>query len=151
MKQYLTNSEKETKNLAKIVQQAHHKNRVFALSGQLGTGKTTFVQGFAKGLGIKEKIVSPTFVLIKEYEIVRQHKVPKTKNILYHIDLYRVDRKQVGELGLKELIDKQPAIGRTKHFILIEWAEKAKSFLPKETIWVRFEQIDEFKRRIIIH
>jgi len=80
MQKYISNSEEETKQIARKITK-ETKSRFFALSGELGAGKTVFAQGFAKGLGIKEKIISPTFVLI------RQHQIPKTKKVLYHIDL----------------------------------------------------------------
>ncbi len=135
MKQYITYSEKETKNLAKDI--SKRLRGVIALSGKLGSGKTTFAQGFAKGLGIKEKIISPTFILI------RQHKIPDSKNMLYHVDLYRL--KDLKELGLGELMNDP------NNIVLIEWAQKAKSLLPKETTWIKFKQIDEFKRRITVY
>lgn len=138
MKTYITHSEKETRYLAKkIAKKITHG--VVALTGELGAGKTTFAQGFAEGLGIKDKIISPTFVLI------RQHKIPKLQKILYHIDLYRLaDDKDLKGLGLKEILQDQ------NNVVLIEWAEKAKSFLPKETLWISFQYIDGQKRSIRI-
>lgn len=138
MKNYLTKSEEETRNLASKI--ANYSNaKIFALKGDLGSGKTTFVQGFAKGLGIKEKIISPTFVL------VRIHKIPKTKKFLYHIDLYRLENeKQIKDFGILEIIQDP------KNIVLIEWAEKAKSLLPKETIWIHFETISSSLRKITI-
>lgn len=139
--QYITNSEEETKELAKrfVVRQAHHKPLILALSGELGSGKTTFVQGFAKALGIKEKIISPTFVLI------RQHKIPNAKNMLYHIDLYRLENlDDLKPLGLEELWQSD------NNIVLIEWAEKAKKLLPKNTTYIKFETQDENKRQIIV-
>lgn len=144
--QYTTNSEKETKKLAeKIAQwirQAHYIN-VVALTGELGAGKTTFVQGFAKGLGIKDKIISPTFVLI------RQHLIPKTKKILpagrqvlFHVDLYRINSFQ--ELGLKEIL-KNP-----DNVVLIEWAEKLNYLSPKNSKKIIIEKLEGDKRIITI-
>src|SRR3989344_8594763 len=78
---------------------------VIALTGELGAGKTTFVQGFAGGLGIKDKIISPTFVLI------RQHKIPKTDKTLFHIDLYRIEmEREFEDLGLKEILQNPEAV-----------------------------------------
>lgn len=137
MKQYTTTSEKETKDLAKKLAKQLHG--VIALSGELGAGKTTFVQGFAKGLGIKEKILSPTFVLI------RQHYIPNSKQILYHLDLYRIDDPdQIESVGIKELLQ------NPKNMILIEWAEKIKKYLPKETTWIYFETLGNSKRKITV-
>lgn len=143
MAQYLTSSEEETKKLAqklaKIVRQAHHGKNVFALFGELGAGKTTFIQGFAKGLGIKEKIISPTFVLI------RQHQIPNTKKVLYHIDLYRIgDEKEIKNLGLADLIN------NSDHLILIEWADKIKRLLSKSTVRISIKIINATLRKITI-
>jgi len=105
---------------------------VLALSGNLGGGKTTFLQGFAKGLGIKEKILSPTFVIMKKF------------GNFYHIDCYRLkNEKDILELGFKEII-KNP-----KNIVAIEWPEKIKKILPKNTILIKFKFIDKNKREII--
>lgn len=139
-KHYITKSDTETKNLAKILSKKL-KSKMIALSGPLGSGKTTFVQGFAQGLGIKDKIISPTFVLI------RQHKIPGTKKTLYHADLYRLNsQKDLQELGLKDLFEDPNAI------VLIEWAEKAKELLPKDTVFIYFKTSSDNNREIeIIH
>lgn len=129
MKTFITQSDKETQKLAyKLAQK--YRNGVIALVGELGAGKTTFAQGFAKGLGIKDKIISPTFVLI------RQH------INLYHVDLYRIDSFK--ELGLEELFSDKNAV------VLIEWAEKAKDLFPKNTTWITFEMLSANKRKITV-
>lgn len=129
MKTFITQSSFETQRLAQNLAK-NFKSGVIALSGPLGAGKTTFVQGFAKGLGIKDKIISPTFVLI------RQHKN------LYHVDLYRINNFQ--ELGLNEILE------NPSNIIIIEWAEKIKKMLPKDTTWITFEVFGETKRKIIL-
>lgn len=136
MPQYISHSEKETKRIATTAaQQISHG--VIALTGELGAGKTIFVQGFAEGLGIKEKIVSPTFVLI------RIHKVPKGEQILYHVDLYRLENDyQIKNLGLEEIIN------NPNNLVLIEWAEKIGKYLPKETIKI-FIQKQKGNQRLI--
>ncbi|OGE28130.1 tRNA (adenosine(37)-N6)-threonylcarbamoyltransferase complex ATPase subunit type 1 TsaE [Candidatus Daviesbacteria bacterium RIFCSPHIGHO2_01_FULL_40_11] len=143
MAKYLSSSEKQTqqiaRQLAKMVRQAHHKRKVFALTGELGAGKTIFVQGFAKGLGIKDKIISPTFILI------RQHKIPDTTQTLYHIDLYRLeDTKDFRHMGLKEILSDP------NNIVLIEWAEKAKELLPKNTVKINISKGDDQNRVIAI-
>jgi tRNA threonylcarbamoyladenosine biosynthesis protein TsaE len=138
MKKYITKSNLETQKLAEDFAKSFTGN-VIALSGSLGTGKTTFTQGFAKGLGIKDKIISPTFVLI------RQHKIPKTKKTLFHIDLYRLEnQEEFKNLGLVDLFNNNNDI------ILVEWAEKAKNLLPKNTIWIHFNSIDLNTRQLSI-
>lgn len=139
MKQYITHSENETKNLAKKISK-EIKGRVFALYGDLGVGKTTFVQGFAQGLGIKDKIISPTFVLI------RQHLIPKTKKILYHVDLYRLENPEdTKHLGIEEIMENPDNI------VLIEWAERVNNLLPKNTLKISIENIGENNRKITFH
>lgn len=139
MKTYITNSEAQTRKLAEQLT-GKVSSRVIALIGNLGAGKTTFVQGFAKGLGIKEKIISPTFVLI------RQHKIPKSSKTLYHVDLYRLDNiSNIDHLGLKEIIENPDNI------VLIEWAEKIKALLPKDTIKIVLEVTAINKREITLY
>lgn len=140
---YESDSEEETKQiaaeLAKMVRQAHHKSNIFALSGELGVGKTIFVQGFAKGLGISEKIISPTFVLI------RQHPIPKTKRILYHIDLYRLENiEDIKTLGLSEIWSDP------NNIVLIEWADRIEKFLPKDTVKITIINKGTQSRIIIV-
>lgn len=138
METYLSHSAKETKAIAYELAKKITSG-VIALTGDLGSGKTTFAQGFAEGLKIKEKIISPTFI------IVRQHKIPKTKKIFYHIDLYRLEDKQsLKGLGLEEIIN------HPQNIVLIEWAEKIKHILPKNTIWISFQPIDDQTRSITI-
>lgn len=134
MQKYLSSSDEETKQIAaKLAKE--NKGNVFALSGNLGAGKTTFVQGFAKGSGIKEKIISPTFVLI------RQHQIPSTTKALYHIDLYRLDK--MDHLGLEEIWSDP------NNIVLIEWAEKLKK-LPKGTIKISIQKEGLYSRLISI-
>jgi len=128
MKQYTSYSEKNTKQIAQNIAQ-EFKSGVVALIGELGTGKTTFVQGFAQGLGITDKVISPTFVLI------RQHKIPQTEKTLFHIDLYRIENiENLNQLGLKDLwLDK-------RNIILIEWAQELENLLPANTTWIKIEK-----------
>src|SRR3989339_1458706 len=134
MGQFISSSEKETKQIAgRLARQI--TRGVIALSGELGAGKTTFVQGFAKGLGIKEKIISPTFVLI------RQHQIPKTKKVLYHIDLYRLENiESLKQLGIEEICS------YSNNIILIEWADKIEKILPADTLKISIAKIENTKR-----
>lgn len=127
---FKSNSVEDTNQLAaKIAEKVKDSGGVIALSGDLGAGKTTFTQGFAKALGIDEKIISPTFV------IMRQHQVPNSSKVLYHIDLYRLgDETNLNEVGIAELFS------NPDNLIIIEWAEKAKSQLPENTIWINFRR-----------
>lgn len=105
---------------------------VIGLEGNLGSGKTTFVQGFAKGLGIKEKIKSPSFAIMKIFEL--GHKKNKSFNHLIHLDAYRLNKpEEILDLGFEEII-KNP-----KNLVLIEWFEKIKKILEKPHIKIAFK------------
>ncbi len=111
---------------------------VVGLSGDLGSGKTTFLQGFAEELGVKEKILSPTFVILKHFKI---------KNSIfsdfYHIDCYRIGKPEdILEVGFEKIILED------KNIIAIEWPEKIKKFLPKDFIRIKFKSINFNKRKI---
>lgn len=133
----LTNSAEETIAAGEKLARTLKPGDVVALSGELGSGKTTFTKGIGKGLGVKDArhINSPTFVLIKEYD----GKVP-----LYHLDLYRLDNiKDIENIGVEEYI-------YGDGIAVIEWSEKIKEILPKRHIWVRFKIKAENKREVII-
>ena len=120
---------------AKIATQFKKSGGVIALFGDLGSGKTTFTQGFAKGLGITEKIISPTFILMRKYP----H--------FYHVDLYRFEdniAQEVENIGLTDIL------GKGKNIVVIEWAEKIKDLIPANAVWIKFENLGKDKRRIII-
>lgn len=111
----------------------------FALSGNLGAGKTTFVQGFAKGLGIKTKIVSPTFILMRSYQ--------SKKLNFYHVDLYRLEKEvetETQNLGLTDVWNREGSV------VVIEWAEKISNILPQDTTWIKFDNTGEETRKIEI-
>ena len=136
---YQTNNAGETKKLGKsmarkILKLPKIKGAfVVALQGDLGGGKTTFVQGFAKGLGIKEKITSPTFVIMKKF-----------KNF-YHIDCYRIQKpEEILEIGFKEIIS------NPENIVAIEWPERIEKILPKNTIKIRFKFINKNTRKITV-
>lgn len=113
---------------------------VFGLEGNLGSGKTTFLQGFAKGLGIKQKILSPTFVIIKRFQVSSSR-----FQDFYHIDCYRINNpKELLNLGFKEIV-KKPA-----NIIAVEWSERIKQILPKNTLSVKFEILAKKERKITI-
>ncbi len=136
-------SKEETQKIATRVAKRYKKGGVVALVGELGAGKTTFTQGFAKALGIKEKIISPTFILM------RSHPLPSStgasKMVLYHVDLYRLEGEQLKvEFGLKEIMS------IPNNLVLIEWADKIKDQLPKDTLFITFKKISENEREITI-
>ena len=138
-KEYLTKSPGETKKLgealAKTLLRNPPKNRatVVGLRGDLGGGKTTFLQGFAKGIGKRVKILSPTFIIMR-----------RTGNF-YHIDCYRIKGpKDLLALGFKKIL------AGPKNIVAIEWADVVKKIMPRHAVWVDFKFVDKNKRRIVI-
>lgn len=117
---------------------------VIALYGDLGSGKTTFVQGLAEGLGIKRRIISPTFIIVRRYESgIRNQELGR--NNFYHIDLYRIEHeKDLEGLGIEEIIN------NPENIVVIEWAEKMISLLPRKRIDIRFFYENRNKRKIVI-
>jgi len=137
MKTLTLKSARATKALAawiakKILRGKPEKNaRVIGLVGDLGSGKTTFIQGFIKALGVKTRIVSPTFLIFRPYPLPKR---AKNFRMAIHADLYRIhSSKELTKLGFKELL------GNPQNIILIEWADKIKKFLPKNTLWIKLE------------
>ena len=119
-----TKSVQGTRQVAKRLAKELRGGDVVALYGNLGSGKTVFVQGLAKALGIKRRILSPTFVFLRSYPFV----LKRAWLIFHHIDLYRGKSKNdYVNLGLEELF-------LPNSIVVIEWAEKIKIFLPKKRI-----------------
>jgi tRNA threonylcarbamoyladenosine biosynthesis protein TsaE len=146
MENFLTTSPAQTKkvgkDLAKEIKKAGPKAQacLLVLEGDLGGGKTTFLQGFAIGLGIEEKILSPTFVIMKRFKIQGS----EFKNF-YHLDCYRLkDAKDVLCLGFEKILSDK------NNIIAIEWPEKIKEALPKDLIKIQFEFIDDKRRKLKI-
>ena len=115
--------------------QTLHPGDVVALTGDLGAGKTCFVQGLARGLGVTARATSPTFVLVNEY---------RGRLSVHHVDAYRTTSvTELADLGLDEMIDGD---GVT----VIEWAEKAAPLLPARTIHVHIDGVGDEPRAIRI-
>lgn len=142
MEQIITKSAEETQEFAKKFAERIKPGDIVALSGELGAGKTTFTQGFVQGLEITNRIISPTFVIIRMYRIKNQES--RIKN-LYHIDLYRIENEGGLEgLGLKEILEEKDAVK------LIEWPERMGSLLPEKRWDIRIESLGESERKINI-
>ncbi len=143
-KNIVTRSPEQTRELAgelagelacKFSKKSSHQGAlVLGLQGRLGSGKTTFVQGFARGLGVGEKITSPTYVLMKKYECRRPGSGPGEQlSHLYHIDCYRLEKaEELLQLGWKEIRS------QNKNIVLIEWPERVKKLLPEDAVFIRF-------------
>jgi len=154
---FKTNNQAETRELAKklikiFVQSEQNRKHalVVSLEGELGTGKTTFTQGFAKALGVEAWIKSPTFILMREHKISQKpegHKAysPYGFTALIHIDCYRLkNEKTFVELGLKDIL-KDP-----ENIVFVEWGEKLKGLLPQNAIKISFKHLGGNQREIKI-
>ena len=146
-KKIITKSAEETQKLGEKLAGEINSGKtaaVLCLQGDLGGGKTTLLQGFAKGLNIKEKILSPTFVILKHFKITK-NKSSEFKDF-YHIDCYRINKPEdILELDFKEIIS------NPKNIVAIEWPEKIKKILPKYTIIIKFDFLNKDRRKIAIN
>lgn len=125
--------EYDTIELAQNLESEKFPNMIICLNGELGSGKTMFTKGFAKALGIKDNITSPTFSIIKEYD----GELP-----LYHMDVYRLDGDTSG-VNIEEYYTKGGVV-------IIEWADTMKDILPKERLDIKIKVLDENKRVLVI-
>ena len=149
--QFLSHSPEETKKFAKelttkLLKKPFQRKGalVLGLEGELGTGKTSFAQGFAKGLGVKEKILSPTFLIMRKLQIPKPkfQTNPKLANF-YHIDCYRIQNsKELLALGWRKIVT------NPQNIVLVEWADKVKTILPKDALGVTFSHAGKTKRTL---
>ncbi|OGG08320.1 tRNA (adenosine(37)-N6)-threonylcarbamoyltransferase complex ATPase subunit type 1 TsaE [Candidatus Gottesmanbacteria bacterium RBG_16_43_7] len=114
-------------NLARRILTENKLPQVVCLEGELGSGKTTFVRGFARGLGVSQRIISPTYIVIRYYTI------PDSANIFYHIDLYRLDRQDETIANTLGEITSDPS-----SISCIEWADRITELLPQSLIRIQF-------------
>ena len=123
---YETYSSNETFNIGKDIGSQSKKGQVFCLIGDLGVGKTTFTQGFAKGLEIDEHISSPTYTIVNEYE---EGRLP-----FYHFDVYRISHvEEMDEIGYEEYFYGEGVC-------LVEWANLIEEIIPNDAIWITIEK-----------
>ena len=132
-------TKRTAKELARSLTAGTH-SRVIALVGDLGAGKTTFTQAFAVALGVADKVASPTFVILKIYEL--------KKGIAFrhfaHIDTYRlVSPKELLHLGFDKLVKDKDAI------VVIEWADRVRELIPKDAIWISFVHGEQENVRVL--
>ena len=142
---FVSNSPNKTQRigniLAREVLEDFSRDRavVLGLTGDLGGGKTTFLQGFALGLGLKEKVLSPTFIIFRRNKI---EKSPTFKNF-FHFDCYRIRKpKEILSLGFKDIISDP------RNIVAIEWAERLGKIIPRSTVFLDFEFINKTTRKI---
>lgn len=126
IKIYETFSEKETFLLGKRIGEGAKEKDVFALTGDLGVGKTVFTKGVAEGLGIREPVNSPTFTIVQEYT---EGRLP-----FYHFDVYRIGSiEEMDEIGYEDYF-----YGKGVSFV--EWANLIREIMPENTTWITIEK-----------
>lgn len=144
----ISHSAAQTQRLGARLGELLQGGELILLNGQLGTGKTTFTQGLAQGLGIAEQINSPTFTLLKEYKRrssagLKPGGLPKHGPVppaLYHFDLYRLDDPdEIFDLGFEDYFE-------GNDICVVEWAEKADLYWPSNHLSIRLKILSETKR-----
>jgi len=145
----ISNSSENTKKVAREFSKKLNPGSILAFYGNLGAGKTTFIQGLAEGLGYKGRVFSPTFIFVRPYKISEQkaesgqHK--SAIKTLYHIDLYRIEKAtDLKTIGIQEFLEDKEAISA------IEWAEKIDKFLPKNAMKIMITPLSPTERKITI-
>lgn len=131
----ITQSAEETKQIAAELAQLIEPGKVISLRGDLGSGKTTFSQGFAKALGIKRAVKSPTYTIVKQYPLGEQGK------LFNHIDAYRLEEGGAESIDLESFIDDVT-------ITLIEWAEFVIDYMPETYLEIELEAVDNDERKI---
>ena len=126
----------------KIIEEKKDKEKalVILLSGDLGAGKTTFTKGFLKGLGVRGIVTSPTFVLMKKYQLSREAGF----KFAYHIDAYRLRDGDLDVLGWEEIIN------NPEHIALVEWPERVREAGKVKGIKISFRHKGEEEREAIV-
>lgn len=130
---YTSRSEQDTLELAQNIESEKFPNMVICLEGELGSGKTVFVKGFAQALGLEENVTSPTFNLVKEY---LTGELP-----LYHMDVYRLEGS-CETVGFDEYFEKGGVS-------IVEWSDLICNCLPEERLVIKFKVIDENTRVLV--
>lgn len=137
MIEFVSRSPDQTQRLGARLGALLQGGDVICLEGSLGSGKTCLTQGIGRGWGVSQTLVSPTFVLIREYAR------PDESVRLYHTDLYRISgAEEAQSLGMDELL------GDARAICVIEWAERARPLVPTEHLWIRLDFVDQTRRAL---
>ncbi len=133
-----THSPEETQRIGADIGERARIGDLILLVGDLGTGKTCLTQGIAWGLGLSDYTPSPSFVLVREYQLGARCDAP----LLYHIDFYRLDDiREIAELGMSDYLNGEG-------ICVVEWADRALDLLPQERLLIRFEHLAGNGRRL---
>lgn len=127
--------EKDLKQVAQAILEAHSQDRVFGFYGEMGAGKTTLIKEMCTHLGVDGMTSSPTFAIVNEYWM--------PKEPVYHFDFYRIDGPEDAvRIGFEEYV-------YSGSYCFIEWTEKVQPILPDEYVRVTIERVDDTKRRFV--
>ena len=136
MLKIISRDTEDTKRIGEVLSSYLFPGAIICLSGNLGAGKTAFVQGIGRGIGITEPITSPTYTIINEYYSAR---IP-----LYHFDVYRLgDSDEMLELGCDEYF-----FG--KGITVVEWADNVRDIIPAQRFWINILYREDLRERDII-
>ena len=138
---FFSRSPEQTRRVGRRLGEVLETGDVICLQGDLGAGKTTFVQGIAQGWGSVDSVSSPTFILVNVYRRADQSMRGSTLPLLFHMDAYRLDSApEAEELDLDSML--------AQGALLIEWPERMNGLIPKEHLWVNLEHIDDEEREM---
>jgi tRNA threonylcarbamoyladenosine biosynthesis protein TsaE len=131
---FLSRNPEQTRHLGQRLGAALQAGDLVCLQGDLGAGKTTFVQGIARGWGSRDAVSSPTFIIVNVYR-------SKDEKQLFHLDAYRLDSVwEAEELDLQTMQAQGP--------LLIEWPERMEQLIPPDRLWIKFEHVDQEERQM---
>ncbi len=134
---FISQNEQDTADFAKKIAEMVSPGTVIALYGNLGAGKTVFSRSFAKAIGVKENVSSPTYTIIQEYKLDGQF------SYLYHLDLYRINNSRD---ALAFAVDEY--LNDRNSYSLVEWPERIEDILPPDTIKIMIEHQTDGSRKI---
>ena len=137
MNKFISKSEQDTINFAENFASQLHKKDIVVLSGDLGSGKTKFVQGILKHFGLENEISSPTFTIVNEYDANNQK--------IYHFDLYRLESMdEAFDIGVEDYFDSGAVC-------LLEWPERIEDILPEDTVKINIKVNDDDSRTLTLN
>lgn len=134
--EFISRSPEQTRRIGMHLGAILQPGDVICLQGELGAGKTTFVQGIANGWGSLDPVSSPTFILVNQYRRM------DSDELLHHLDVYRLNSVlEAAELDLDEIMVAGP--------LLVEWPERIQAILPTERLWITLDYVAEEHRRLL--
>lgn len=122
--------------IGRMIAKVSNRGDFIALSGDLGSGKTTFVKGFVSAFSSPVYVKSPSFTIVNEYEL-------ENGSTVFHVDLYRVDSSALDDVGFIEFLD--------RGIVIVEWSEKMVAYVPEDSLLIRFEILEDNARKISVY